>query len=456
MTPRAPNFEAEGGFIIIEVLVSALILAIVAGAVLTLITATTRGAASQRAHAVAYGLAQEAQAEMRTMGIGNLTNLSEAQTKEIGGTNYTVEKQSVYVSDTSQKVSCGSKDTPDYVRLTTTVSAPTMLTPVTIRSVVSPTNGSLDPNVGSLMITAKNAVEDPLPGVQFELKGTNGTSYRGVSESEGCASFGNIPAQMYEVTSSATGLVNKKGESSGSESIEVPTSEIRRADPVYYDIPGWLETEFIALNSVTGSPESAKVNSIQVYNAKAPTSTPKTVVPPGGLPASFLKAESLFPFSESKYTVYAGACEKDNPDPTGTKTANRAAMGFAEVPPGGGPEKPLRIQLPTLGVTVKYGTGTVSGATVTLTDKCGTKWTYYTNSTGQLTATPGGPSERPALPFSTYAICASANLEGLYRKYETSSAERVAVENLTKTGAAYPVDLKSSATRTSISSSNHC
>ena len=50
--------SGEDGFIIIEVLVSALILAIVAGAVLTLITASTRGAAVQRDRSVASDLAQ--------------------------------------------------------------------------------------------------------------------------------------------------------------------------------------------------------------------------------------------------------------------------------------------------------------------------------------------------------------------------------------------------------------
>ena len=57
----------EDGFILIEVLVSAVILAIVAGAVLTLITAATRSAASTRNHSTAYGLAQEDQARMQEL-----------------------------------------------------------------------------------------------------------------------------------------------------------------------------------------------------------------------------------------------------------------------------------------------------------------------------------------------------------------------------------------------------
>jgi type II secretory pathway pseudopilin PulG len=440
MTPPALKTEAQEGFIIIEVLVSALILAIVAGAVLTLVTATTRGAATQRTHAVAYGLAQEAQAELRTMRIGTLTNYSQPETKTIGGTEYTVLKQSTYVSNTTQTVSCGQNDKSDYIRLTTTVSAPTMQNPVTLRSVVSPTNGSLEPNVGTLMIQAKNAGNEPLPGVQFELKGKpTGNTYRSVSESTGCAAFGNVPAQSYTLLSSATGLVNKEGQSSGTQEITVATSEISRPpEAIYYDKPGWLEAEFAVLNAATGASEAAMVDSMQVLNTAAPTSTPATFQPTSGGRAFKLRADSLFPFSKSKYTVYAGRCEKDNPDPTGTKPANDAAMAFAEVPPGGAPSAPLRVQLPALNLSVGYGTkGPVSGVPVVLTDKCGTKRTYVTNSEGHLSSASSGPTE-PGLPWSTYKVCLVTKVEGKFRRFEKES---VPVETLTRAGSVLEVDL---------------
>src|ERR1700742_2169138 len=122
---RRPAGDIQGdqeGFIIIEVLVSAIILALVAGAVLTLITATTRGAANQRVHSVAYGLAQEAQAKLRTKRVSELTSYSKTEPPAVGGTTYPAATQAVYVSNTTQPVSCGENDEPDYIRLTSTVS----------------------------------------------------------------------------------------------------------------------------------------------------------------------------------------------------------------------------------------------------------------------------------------------------------------------------------------------
>ncbi|HVX32675.1 MAG TPA: SpaA isopeptide-forming pilin-related protein [Solirubrobacterales bacterium] len=442
IAPARPS-QAQEGFILIEVLVSALILAIVAGAVLTLITATTRGAASQRVHSVAYGLAQKAQAEMRTMGITALSARRHAETIQVGGTNYTVVTQSVFVSNTSQTVSCGGNDKPDYIRLTSTVTAPTISNPVTIRSVVSPTNGSLDPNVGSLLIQTKNAAGDPLPGVEFELKSNaDGTVHNGITESTGCMSFGDIPAGTYTLTSTANGLVNPKGETSPSQEVEVPRSDVARpSEPILFDKPGWLQPEFFFLNSVTGAPEPATVDSMEVFNKAGPLSTPTLWGTPAGPRLPTLKAERLYPFSGSSYTVYAGSCTQNNPDPTETQKANDIAMGFAEVPPGGTAKTPPRIQLPALNLTVRYGTGAVQGATVTVTDtKCGTKRTYTTNEAGHLAATPTGPTEA-GLPWSKYRICVLADVAGTSRRYATPSGEPIAVENLTKAGAPVEVDL---------------
>src|ERR1700761_8953476 len=93
--------QAEDGFILIEVLVSALILAIVAGAVLTLITATTRSAASTRNHSVAYDLAQEDQARLRTMRIAKLNHLDEtsAQPIIVNGAAFRVHSTGVFVNN---------------------------------------------------------------------------------------------------------------------------------------------------------------------------------------------------------------------------------------------------------------------------------------------------------------------------------------------------------------------
>src|SRR4051794_3631857 len=143
--------SGEDGFVIIEVLVSALILAMVAGAVLALITATTHSAASERNHSVAYGLAQEDQARLRTMRLSSLNQVFPPRTVEVGGTKFEVRSVGRFVNNSSGTRSCSSGEaSADYVEISSTVSSATLLNPVSIRSVVAPSNGSLDPSHGTL------------------------------------------------------------------------------------------------------------------------------------------------------------------------------------------------------------------------------------------------------------------------------------------------------------------
>src|ERR1700753_2611059 len=125
--PAHPT-EAEDGFILIEVLVSAVILAIVAGAVLSLITATTHSAASERDHSIAFGIAQEEQARMRTMRISALKELAGTPRKvTVGGTTFMVESRGKFVNNNTGTSSCsGEGASADYVEITSTVSSSTL------------------------------------------------------------------------------------------------------------------------------------------------------------------------------------------------------------------------------------------------------------------------------------------------------------------------------------------
>lgn len=447
--PRAPSQE---GFILIEVLVSALILAIVAGAVLTLITATTHSAAAQRAHSVAYGLAQEDQAELRTMQIATLNKLERHRSKEIGGTTYTVDSQGLFVNNKTQTASCsGGNESSDYIQLTSTVSAPTLANPISIQSVVSPTSGSLDPNLGTLAVLASNAAGEPLPGVAFELD--NGL--KRTSESNGCANFADIPVGAYVVTSSGNPLINPEGKTFSTQEANVSATGVARVT-VRYDKAGWIQPAFVYRNSATGLLEPAPVDSISTYNSASGKSTATSWGSPGatrmpatGAPES-LKATPLFPFSKSKYTVYAGSCESNNPDPKENTPANDAAMASVEVPPGGGLSP--QIQLPALYLTVAYNGGLVQGATVTLTDtKCKSasgslvKRTYVTNEEGRPAASIEGAAE-PGLPWGAYNVCATAKIGGLWHRLKPSTP--VTVENLTS-GTTLAISLSSSSATSS-------
>ena len=163
MTPTgriAP--PGEEGFALIEVLVSALILAIVAAGVMALLQATTRSAADERRHAEAYAIAQEDQARLRSMRLSALNRLEQTRPVSVDGNEFTVKSQGVFVNNTQgQPSSCTAGETSaDYVRITSTTTWPGSRQPVVIQSIVSPSNGSLDPNHGTLVVTTKNAASE--------------------------------------------------------------------------------------------------------------------------------------------------------------------------------------------------------------------------------------------------------------------------------------------------------
>jgi Tfp pilus assembly protein PilV len=458
VTPNAPRTESapgQEGFVLIEVLISALIIAIVAGAVLALISATTRSAASQRTHAVAYGLAQEDQARLRSLRLASLNRLdTDLPPVKIDGTTYTVHSEGTFVSNSTGDVSCDGAASPaDYVRITSTVRSTAMANPVAMQSIVSPSNGALDPNHGTLSVKATNALGQPLSGVSISGGGIG--NFTGSTDSTGCANFADLPSGNYTVTTSAGGMINTKGETSTAKEIGVPSAGTQPLS-LMYDRAGWIEPEFVYKSG--SALVLATVDSMMVYSFESGTSA-VAYGTPGGTRAATIKSPGIFPF-KGKYTVYGGSCATNNPDPEEKVEANRVAMGFPLVPPNA-IAKP-RIQLPALNLTVSNNGLPISGARVTITDtnsackyaSAAIKRVYTTNAGGQQAASSTGVSE-PALPWGKYKICASAKVKtNEWRRIE-SGGTPIAVENLTS-GTTLPLSLSGAGSVSGATSTTAC
>jgi type II secretory pathway pseudopilin PulG len=441
-TPARQAPPAEEGFILIEVLVSALILAIVAGAVLTLIAATTRSAASERNHSVAYDLAQQDQARMRTLRISTLNRYVHNGSVTVENTKYNVKSEGVFVNNRAGAVSCTAEnDTADYVQLTSTVTGPGIIEPITIRSVVSPSNGSGDPSNGTLSIQATNAANGPVQGVAVKI---NEGAYQGSTDENGCANFAELPrASNYKVKLEGGTLINPKGESTTTvENVSIEAGQTFRL-PTSFDRGGTVKPHFYYLQPGTGIEHpTAPVDTMEIFNSESgqPASTVGTF---GGTRSSTLTSPLLYPF-KSKFTVYPGACTSSSPDPEGKVPANDVGMAFVEIPPGGAVEP--RIRVPALELTVTNSSGAVvTGAKVVVVDtKCkpgttGGKRTYYTNSGGHLAKEPKATAEtEAALPYGTYSICASAKFGSEFQRAEQSELK---VQNLTATGTVLSIKL---------------
>jgi Tfp pilus assembly protein PilV len=431
--PAQSPADREDGFILIEVLVSALILSIVAAAVLALLSSTTRSAASQRVHAQAVALAQENQARLRTMRITKLNRLEPTpETVELDGTKFTVKSSGVFVNNTTGTVSCSGGETAvtDYVEITSSVSASELQHPVELRSIVSPSNGSLDPTHGTISFKAANASNQPLSGVVISGSGTGLSSFNGETDVNGCANFADLIAGNYSVITSAHGMVNRQGETTTTQPIGAPSAGTQ-AVQLFYDSPGSVKVKFKYRVGSGGTYAEATADSIEAYNGELGKAL--TVLAPGGTRALEINATNLYPFS-SKYAIYAGACETGNPDPKEEKK-NQEAIAFLQIERGKAIEPVPTIQLPALNLTIQSSSGAaVSGARVTITDANSNcklngnpvKRVYTTNASGNPSNGASGPAEY-GLPFGKYNICASTGSGTQFRRVETSS---VPVESL--------------------------
>jgi prepilin-type N-terminal cleavage/methylation domain-containing protein len=438
---RTPH--GQDGFALIEVLVSALVLAIVAAAVLSLLQATARSANDERRHSEAFALAQEDQARLRSIRLSSLNRLQEKKELTLDGTKFTIESTGVFVNNsTGNDSSCTTGETSaDYVRVTSKVTWGGMSNrpAVTTQSIVSPSTGSLDPNHGTLIVTTKNAAGLALPGVALSGAGTS--NFSGSTDSTGCANFTDLPWGSYTVTASGSDLVAKNGY----PPVATPTSVKAGGTntlPLEYDHQATLPVEFQYRVGSTSTFKVAKLDAVYVFNSGMNPAHPYWT--PTKAREASITATPIFPFTSAD-AVYAGACASNNP-------GSGAGLGNVTLKPS--ETAPfLKLQVPSLEITVnKNGTPT-SGATITVEDdNCeieGKQYvrSYVSEAQGHQSSAASSTEPEYGVPYaSSYDICASLNISGTTRR---ATSTNVPVQSLS---SGTPVSLNI----TSSSSANTC
>jgi Tfp pilus assembly protein PilV len=399
----------QAGFALVEVLVSGMILVTASVAVLGAVESATRSTTEERHRARAASLAEADLARMRAMRISDLSNLNQTRTVSQDGTPYTVASDATYQTDSTGTASCeAGTASADYIRIRSTVTWPSIGSrpPVQSASIVAPPNGSVSASSGSLAIAVEDSQNAGVPGVALAGTGTPGGSFSGVTDENGCAIFGNLPAGDYTVVLSgaATGLVDRDGNPPVAQQTSV-VAESTNTLVLQYDDPGTIPVTFTTRPSPGAAPVASSADSVVLFNTGM--TTPRVFGTPGA-PASTITGTLLFPFA-SDHAVYAGTCEGDNPNPADDDPPP-VPEGVASVllPPGG--SQPASIQLPALYLTAMDGTDAaspgnpVAGAVVTIADRnCpdeptpGFKRTFVTNLQGTLAD--------PGLPYSSYDVC---------------------------------------------------
>lgn len=427
MTPpgRKP-LHGEDGFALIEVLVSALILAIAAAGILSLLQATTRSAAAERQHTEAYSLAQEDQARLRSLRLSTLNRISVENPSlsehkyTLNGTVFTVKSEGAFINNTTrQPSSCTSGQTSaDYVQITSTVSW-SGHQPVTVQSIVSPSNGSLDPKHGTLLITAKRVGNIALAGLG--LKGTGPGTFSGTTDSSGCANFTDLPAGNYEVTPSGTNLVGTDGKPP--HAVEAGVSEGTTSTlALQYDYGASIPVEFEYRVGSSNEYKPAKLDSVYMQN----TSGSGAYWSPTKARELSFTASPIYPFASGD-SIWAGSCSGNNPE----TTTGIATYTFKS---GEVAASPLHLKVPVLELSVKNGTASLGGATITITDEtCSepVERKYISESAGHQSSSSTGAPEY-GLPYGKYKVCAAAFYSGNYHRLRETG---ISVKSFTSTVA---------------------
>ena len=323
-TRRPGSAPDEAGFALIEVLLSGLIAVVVAAAVMALFASTERSAADQRHRSQAFGVAQEDQARMRTMKVQNLYKYSQSSPVTVDGVTYTVTSTAKYINDvTGDDLTCATGGSSiDYVKITSSVTWPGMRSGemVTLRSLIAPPSGTLNPNAGTLVFLATNAKGNPISGVG--LSGTGAGNFSGSTSAAGCAIFLEQASGEYtlKLTGLATGLVDPDGNAPVSKKIKV-SPEVTNTVNLLYDSPGKVPVKFETRN-YSSSLSSSSASSFILTNPGM--STAKLIGSAEGTPFSSKTVESLFPFT-SPDVFYAGACSTNDPQSGAARAQRRSS-----------------------------------------------------------------------------------------------------------------------------------
>ncbi len=378
------RFRSEEGSSLIEIVMSAMVLGIIAVGVMSGFDVSARNSGDAKHKAAAANIAENELERMRSLRISELTAMTgTAQTVSQNGVSYTRSAKAEWVSQPATGSICEVAGPPTYLKLTVSVSWPGKSTkPVTVSSLLAPgARGTLSTQ-GALVIRITDINGNGVAGVPVTV---GGGVPSGSTDSNGCVSWSPITAATYNMSFSKAGYVTTDGSSSVAESISVTGQEVTQRSYTYSQ-GGTISGTFYSVRSgqnIASSPTRVAIahpsRATQYFNVTSGSFN--ATVPPDAQP----------------YTVYAGNCAAARP-PVAYETN-------ATVGPGANAS--VNVRMPAIDAVTRIQGTNVNG-TVKVTDVCGT---VYTRST---TAASGGKLADPGFPYSSsgLSVCGQINYNG--------------------------------------------
>ncbi len=413
------GLRSEAGDTLIEVIISALLVALIVVATFNGLDGSNKASALARARSEADVLAQQEEARLRTEPVAKLSELESHPRVEVvtqNKTKFTITTTATYRPDATATTSCTSTAAAEYIE---TSSKVTWAGESNAKAVVE--SGIISPPPDTTLLVQVADAAEPVPGMTVAAYGPASAPVEHTLETSagGCAIFALSPGE-YTVNVSRPNYVTPDGDANSKEDPEYEHSstkylvaETTSTLQVQFALAGEIEANF------TGAPaegDSFEASNAAMFSSAREFPSPSTV---GTFKKEIFSGKTVFPFPASEeYSVYAGTCSSDSPEAVGSVIAPKTVV------PAGGiahvtltqPPVNLKVMSGTKAGTVAEEGTAVSGAAVTITDtKCKTTRTQKTNAEGKL--------ERPNLPFGTYSICVTGGSSGSAAKRKYTTAE---------------------------------
>lgn len=405
----------QGGFTIIEVLVSAILVALIATGVFASFDSATKASGQNRSRTVAAGLAQSDQERIRSMTPDQLAELNETRYPVVNGKTYTVVSTAVWTTDPSGTASCaGMGEEAGYQRITSTVTWPDRgpLKAVVEDSIRAVANGGYRDSRGSIAV--KVTGRDGIAGVpNLPITVTGPRNYSATTNSLGCVLLGFVPVGSYTVSYSKTGYVDDTlaAPQAISKTVQVEGEQTSSVEGLY-DQAGSIAVKYMTRVPGASSDITTTGDSFTLSNSDLgfPNTRSFGLFTPAALTQSSGATKSLFPFTNA-YTAWAGKCAENNPElpANGSQLANApAALPLT----AGQAMTGVTVHEPMIKVTVNKYTDAAQTTTAAVTTAAkvvakplitGCTADYYQNTASNGTIATGS---QPTLPYGNYTVCA--------------------------------------------------
>jgi len=353
--------RSERGGALIEIMMSALLVALAATAVFKGIDGATATSGQSKSRAVATTLAHEDQERIRSMDPRKLASYNPAPTKKVvNRIEYTVTSDADWVSDRGDSESCTRGDgRVTYVKISSKVEWPDMRgsKPVNASSIVAINNAYAKGSLAVKVVDRTGATG--VPSVPVSVDAPVGQTKQ--TNTAGCVVFDGLDSGAYFGEFSKLGYVDPNGVNLVRPTNGWNVTTGTTASSTYqYDLAGEINFEFDTRYSnatttfpawnITSAPAGTAVTVLHQNIPGPPLQGMRQKDVVTGAPSATF--DRLFPFTTA-YTAFAGKCAAAAPAWSMTNSAI--------VPPAGtATPNPLRLRMPALGFRVQRNGGSLS------------------------------------------------------------------------------------------------